>query len=406
VDLIRELFGSLTLLDIADMAAVAVLLWSGMLLLRRTRARMALIGLGILGIVYLVARQIGLKVTAGILQGFFAVLVIVVVVVFQEDLRRFFEQIASWGLRRRAPSPTPGITDLVVRAVARLASTRTGALLVFPGVDDLAPHLEGGIPLRGQLSEPLLLSVFDASSPGHDGAVVVRDSMLERFAVHLPLSTDHAQLGPGGTRHAAALGLAERTDALCVVVSEERGTVSVAHHGQLRVLRGADELPGELRTFLQEAAPGHAEPESLGRRVERIWKEAVLSIALAMSIWVVFVPGSSVTEVTRSVPVIVENLPPGPGRLPGQSREHERAHRRPAGPPRSTHLPDHDRPARAPGLPDGRALRAGPGAPLGASIRGRREQGGEVGPDAAVVMGRPSYPRRAAPSRWHRRHHR
>jgi uncharacterized protein (TIGR00159 family) len=311
VDLIRELFGSLTLLDIADMAAVAVLLWSGMLLLRRTRARMALIGLGILGIVYLVARQIGLKVTAGILQGFFAVLVIVVVVVFQEDLRRFFEQIASWGLRRRAPSPTPGITDLVVRAVARLASTRTGALLVFPGVDDLAPHLEGGIPLRGQLSEPLLLSVFDASSPGHDGAVVVRDSMLERFAVHLPLSTDHAQLGPGGTRHAAALGLAERTDALCVVVSEERGTVSVAHHGQLRVLRGADELPGELRTFLQEAAPGHAEPESLGRRVERIWKEAVLSIALAMSIWVVFVPGSSVTEVTRSVPVIVENLPPG-----------------------------------------------------------------------------------------------
>ncbi|HEY5658382.1 MAG TPA: diadenylate cyclase, partial [Myxococcota bacterium] len=183
--MIRELFGGLTLVDLIDMVMVAVLLWSGMLLLRRTRARMALAGLGILGIVYLVARQIGLKVTAGILQGFFAVLVIVVVVVFQDDLRRFFEQIASWGLRRRAQPPPPGVSDLVARTVTRLAASRTGALLVFPGIEDLGPHLEGGISLRGELSEPLLLSLFDASSPGHDGAVVIRNQVLERFAAHL-----------------------------------------------------------------------------------------------------------------------------------------------------------------------------------------------------------------------------
>ncbi len=293
------------------MATVAVLLWSGMLLLRRTRARMALAGLGMLGVVYLVARQIGLRVTAGILQGFFAVLVIVVVVVFQEDLRRFFEQIASWGLRRRSQPPPSGITDLVARAVARLASTRTGALLVFPGIEDLGPHLEGGIALRGELSEPLLLSLFDSSSPGHDGAVVIRNSLLDRFAVHLPLSTDHDQLGPGGTRHAAALGLAERADALCVVVSEERGTVSVAHHGQLRALRGPEEISGELRRFLQETAPDGSEPEPFWRRLRLVWKEAALSAALAVLVWLIFVPGSSLTEVTRSVPVTVENLPPG-----------------------------------------------------------------------------------------------
>jgi hypothetical protein len=92
------------LVDIADMLVVAVLFGSVMVLMRRTRARLALTGFAFLGVVYLLARQIGLQVTAGILQAFFAVLVIVVVVIFQEDLRRFFEQIASWGM---GPSRSP-----------------------------------------------------------------------------------------------------------------------------------------------------------------------------------------------------------------------------------------------------------------------------------------------------------
>jgi len=308
--LIRETFFSLTFLDIADMAMVAALLWSAMVLLRRTRARVAMVGVAILGVVYLLAHQLGLRVTAGILQGFFAVLIIVVVVVFQEDLRRFFEQIGSWGLRRRPKTVRTGMTDLLVRAVAHLAAARTGALLVIPGTEDLERHAEGGIPLNGQLSEPILLSLFDASSPGHDGAVILRGSEIERFAVHLPLSSDHAQLGAGGTRHAAALGLAERTDALCVVVSEERGEVSVASHGALRVLSRPEELADELHRFLRETSP-EKQPEPLLRRFRGVWKEASISIVLAALLWLVFVPGSSVTAVTHRVPVVVDNLPHG-----------------------------------------------------------------------------------------------
>ncbi len=308
--MIRETFLSLTLLDIADMAMVAGLLWSAMVLLRRTRARVALSGIAILGVVYLFARQLGLRVTAGILQGFFAVLIIVVVVVFQEDLRRFFEQIGSWGLRRRSRTLRTGMTDLLVRAVAQLAATRTGALLIIPGTEDLERHVEGGVPLNGHLSEPLLLSLFDASSPGHDGAVILRGSEVERFAVHLPLSSNRAQLGAGGTRHAAGLGLAERTDALCVVVSEERGKVSVASHGALRTLSRPEELADELGRFLQETSP-ERQAEPMWQRVRGVWKEASLSILLAALLWVVFVPGSSVTAVTHRVPVLVDNLPRG-----------------------------------------------------------------------------------------------
>jgi hypothetical protein len=202
------------------------------------------------------------------------------------------------------------VTDLLVRTVAHLSAIRTGALLVIPGTEDVERHVDGGISLRGDLSEPLLLSLFDTTSPGHDGAAILRGSEVERFAVHLPLSSDHAQLGAGGTRHAAALGLAERTDALCVVVSEERGTVSVASRGVLRTLSRPEELADELRRFLQETGP-EKPPEPFWKRLRGVWKEASVSIGLAALLWLVFVPGSSVTAVTLQVPVVVNNLPPG-----------------------------------------------------------------------------------------------
>ncbi len=297
--------------DFADLALVALIFWVLIAWLRRTRARFALLGLSILGLVYLLARTFGLQLTAWMLQGFFAVFVIVLVVVFQEDLRRLFEQIALLGLRRTPPAPPSGALDVVARAVVRMAGTRTGALLVLPGREPLDRHVEGGIALDASLSEPLLLSLFDPHSPGHDGAVIVTGGRVARFAVHLPLSSDRRQLGPGGTRHAAALGLAERTDALCVVVSEERGTVSVAREGRLRVLRRPEDVLGNMRLFLDETAASAAAPSSLWRRAAGGWRDAVAALGAALVVWLLVVPGATVTEVTRAAPVVVENLPAG-----------------------------------------------------------------------------------------------
>lgn len=295
--------------DLIDIAVVAVLIATAMGWLRRSRARLALTGLAFLVAVYLAARAFGLSLTAWILQGFFAVLVLVLVVVFQEDLRRIFEQIAVWGLRRREPELPTGREDVIVSAVERLARNRTGALLVFPGRDPLDRHIEGGEPLDGRLGEALLLSLFDTSSPGHDGAVVVRGGRVGRFGARLPLSSDSSRLEGRGTRHAAGLGLAERTDALVVVVSEERGEVSIARRGELRILRHPSELKGELAGFL--AAPEEI-PDAPGksRRAGR-WGERALALLLAAILWVVFVLGSSVVEVRRSLPVTAENVPAG-----------------------------------------------------------------------------------------------
>jgi uncharacterized protein (TIGR00159 family) len=289
-------------LDLVDVTTVGVLIWLAIRFLRRTRGRRALTGLLLLGAIYLGARALDLELTASLFQAFFAVLVLIVVVVFQEDLRRMFEQLGT--LRRGvAHAPSDDKTDVLVRAATRLASTRTGALIVLAADEPLDSHVEGGVALEGRVSEPLLLSIFDTSSPGHDGAVILRGDRVERFAVHLPLSSNIAALGPGGTRHAAALGLAERCDATCIVVSEERGTVSIARDGEIRILSRPDDLTAALRP--------HGDDESVARPRwrEQAALDTVLAAAGAIALWAVFVPGSALTEVTVPASVRVTNLP-------------------------------------------------------------------------------------------------
>jgi len=292
-------------LDLLDILVVAGFGFFAIRFLRGSRARTEIAGVALLGVIYAIARLLDLQLTSALLQGFFAVLILILVVVFQDDLRRIFGQLGSW---RRPATDVPGDTaalDVLVRAATQLVESRTGALIVLPGREPLERHVEGGIPLNGRLSEPLLVSIFDASSPGHDGAVVVRGDVVERFAVHLPLSANHDEVRPGGTRHAAALGLAERCDATCIVVSEERGTVSLAREGALRRLSSPRDLASELRRVV---AP---EPATTKARWKRSTPEAVLALVGAILLWALFVPGSDTGEVTLPVPVRITNLPAG-----------------------------------------------------------------------------------------------
>ncbi len=300
--------------DVLDIALVAVLVYALIVWVRGARAHFALLGIAILGCVYLIARQLGLALTAAIFQAFVAVFVVMLIVVFQAELRQAFERIAVLGLRWRGDAGAPaarGPAETLVRAAAGLAAAGRGGLIVLPGRDPIDRHVEGEIALGGKVSEPILLSIFDPNSPGHDGAAILVGDVIERFAVHLPLSSDFAQLRARGTRHAAALGLAERLDALCVVVSEERRTVSVAERGTLRELRQPAELGAVLREFAAtRAAPVVARRPGLAILRQR-WRELTAAVALALVLWVLVVPGSEISETVVRVPVQVENLPPG-----------------------------------------------------------------------------------------------
>jgi len=301
-----------------DIAVMTVVIYSVLVWLKRARrAASVLVGMLIVAGAYLVAQQFDLRLTVAVLNGFFAVILVALVVIFQEELRYLFEQVAQLGrpFRKRADSGGPSHLDALARTLADLSRERIGALVVVRGRDPLLRHVHGGESLGGRLSEPLLKSLFDPHSLGHDGAVVVEGDSVERFGCHLPLSRRSAELRGVGTRHAAALGLSELVDALCLVVSEERGTISIARHGRLRALEGPAELRRVLGEFHREVSP--AEEGGAWRTfLRRNWREKLIAVSLAAALWFVMVHESRIVLRTFRVPV---KFAEGTGELAVQS---------------------------------------------------------------------------------------
>jgi uncharacterized protein (TIGR00159 family) len=221
--------------DVLDVLVVAIIFYGILLWLKQRRSRVVVLGCAVVAGLYVCARVFGMYLTLSFFHAGFTAILVSLVIVFQDDLRRAFERLAYAQAFSRNEQTTLAATtlDLIVEALSTLAENQIGALVVFEGREPLDRHTRGGIALDGQMSFPLLYSLFHPESPGHDGAVIISGDRIKAFAVHLPLSTHLTEVGQTGTRHTAALGLAERSDALVVVVSEERGTISVAEAGQL-----------------------------------------------------------------------------------------------------------------------------------------------------------------------------
>src|SRR5262245_35850102 len=309
----RNLVDLVEVADLVDILLVATLVYTAVVWVRRTQAGFVAIGLFVLAGFYVLAEALDLQLTTAIFRSFFALSVVLIVVLFQEELRQLFERLGVWSVRRGRHQPMRSLPgDILVETFTDLARQRVGALVVLPGTQPVARHVRGGLGLDGLVSAPLLESLFDPHSPGHDGAVILEGDRVTRFAAHLPLSTNFQALAGVGTRHSAALGLAELTDALCLVVSEERGTVSVARDGRLRRLGDPAELTAEIAGFLRATRQGSEKERSFWRQLLREhWVEKIASLLFVTALWMAAVPGSRPLERTFAVPVEVDHLPPG-----------------------------------------------------------------------------------------------
>ncbi len=298
--------------DALDILVVAALLYGLTAWLRRSHGALVAAGVGLVSTLYLGARVLDLELTTRVFQSLFAVSLLVLVVVFQEEIRQAFEELAGWAFRRRTRAhPRLDMREVLVRALFDLARDKVGALIVIPGSRPLERHLQGGEELDGVLSVALLRSLFDPHSDGHDGAVLFESRRVTRFGVHLPLARSALPGVFGGTRHRAALGLAERTDALCLVVSEERGAVSVALDGQLREIRTPGGLASLLDRYFRERHPIAQRRPLLARLFLDHWVQKASALAAAALLWAVFVPGARPIERVLSVPVVLRDLPSG-----------------------------------------------------------------------------------------------
>lgn len=311
LDNILAVLKSIRVQDILDVIIIALMIFAVLTWFKTRASRFVLIGITLLGGVYLAARFFQLYLTTIVLQGFFAILLFVLVVIFQEDLKGFFERLAMLGNIGKKFSSLAGLkstTEIIAQTAANLAKKKIGALIVLQGTDPLERHLNGGTNLNGLVSEPLLESLFDPHSIGHDGAVIIDGDRVMKFGCHLPLSVNSSKYGNIGLRHTAALGLAERSDAMCVVVSEERGTISLAYLENLTVIPNAAALHETLEQFYIRNTPTKNSHPALNWLKENTL-EKVIALVMACLLWVAFGYQRDIVRRDFIVPIEYKNVP-------------------------------------------------------------------------------------------------
>src|SRR5580765_892659 len=246
------------LLDVIDILLVAALFYRLLILVKGTRSAQMIVGLLVIVLIGLVARYFDLLAVRWIVDSLKTVWLIVFIILFQPELRH---ALAQFGRTRYFRSflrgENYGVLGEVVRAVENLAQRRHGALIVMERNVGLRNFVETGTRVDAKVSAELLVTLFSPGSPLHDGAVIVREDVIVAASCILPLSANPLSAISLGTRHRAALGLSEETDAAVVVVSEETGGISVAYRGALR--RNLSE--GELRSELSRIFRVRAEEE-------------------------------------------------------------------------------------------------------------------------------------------------
>lgn len=309
----RQLAQSARVADGLDVLLVAAFLYALLTGVRRgtrpgTTWRLSVV-LVAFAAVYLLAGAFSMYLVERLLGVLFGIFVVAAVVLFQSEIRRMIDRIGAFSFQRPTAGGRDDATlDTITEAAGQLAEERIGALMAIRGRDSWDGVTQGGMALDGQVSLPLLESIFHEDTDGHDGAVLIEKDRATRFGVHLPLAANLPESSrAGGTRHAAALGLAEQSDAFVIVVSEERGTISVAEGGQLVEVDTAGDLRERLGRFWRE----HYDPT----QQERWWSKAsvrtaLLSLLMASFFWLAFAYSPGSTQRTLTLPVTFSNVGP------------------------------------------------------------------------------------------------
>ncbi|HBT96474.1 MAG TPA: TIGR00159 family protein [Desulfobulbaceae bacterium] len=243
--------------DILDIAIVAFIIYQIINIVRGTRSLQMLGGIGILIVVYFLARVFELATLMWLMQTFFSSLLIIIIIVFQQDIRRALTQVGR--------TPFHGGTgvlekdlDEIVRAAVYLSKRKIGALMVMERDTALNEYVESGFVLDARLTKELLISIFMPVSPLHDGGVIINKGKIHSAACILPLTQNPYINKRYGTRHRAAIGISEETDAVVVVVSEETQEISLVRRGALTTMADEIILMDNLRAIFISNQPSSA----------------------------------------------------------------------------------------------------------------------------------------------------
>ena len=245
---------SLTAWDVVDILIVAIALYEFMKLIRGTRAVQMAVGSALIALVFFFSRWAPLQTVNWLVRNIFGYVVFAAIVIFQSDIRRalaHFGRAPFFRYFSRIENIDETIEEIVV-ASTMLSDKRTGGIVVMERAIGLRNYIESGIPLEATVTHDLLVSVFQITSPLHDGAVILQQDRVAAAACFLPLTVNPRLSRELGTRHRAAIGVTEETDAIAVVVSEETGIISLALEGEIERGLQPDQLRQRLRSLMVE----------------------------------------------------------------------------------------------------------------------------------------------------------
>lgn len=251
---LQGLLTTVNILDLIDIVVVAYFLYRIYLMLKNTRAATLVKGLLVLVLFMLISRWLNLHVISWLLEKSMTVIMVALPVVFQPELRRALEQIGRGRLFNKGSELDEQEMEEMLNAVANatviMSRRKEGALMVFERETGLEERIETGVAVDGLISDSLLLNIFEKDTPLHDGAVIIRGKRIVAASCLLPLTENRNLSQELGTRHRAAIGISEQSDAVVLVVSEETGAVSIARNGELMRYLTADDVKEILRSYL------------------------------------------------------------------------------------------------------------------------------------------------------------
>ncbi|MBN2781552.1 MAG: diadenylate cyclase CdaA [Candidatus Marinimicrobia bacterium] len=250
VDLFNIGFISVSLVDIIDMIVVGFVFYGTYLLFRDTRASQMLYGMIAIALLGFFAHLLNFRATAWLFEKLATVWVILFIILFQPELRRILLYIGQNPILRWMSKSDNSKTEEIIHSVFELKKAGLGALLVVMRDSGLKSIIDRGVEINALINHDIVLSIFNTSSPLHDGAIIIYEDRILAAKCILPLS-ENIELDPTiGTRHLAGLGLSEESDATVIIVSEETGRISIAFQGKLKRDVNEDELRTSLYTYL------------------------------------------------------------------------------------------------------------------------------------------------------------
>ncbi len=271
----------MTLVDLLDIVLLAMLIYYIYRFIWERRAGKLAVGVVLIIFILIISSALEMHAINFILQNFYQVGIMALLIIFQPELRAVLEKVGgtpTTGLKsiaeQKSPEQITEAVEAITEAVCDLSREKTGALIVIERSTKLGEYIKSGVVINAQTSSHLLRNIFYNKAPLHDGAVIIRDYRVYAAGCFLPLSTQTDIVKDLGTRHRAAIGMSEASDAPVIVVSEETGTISVAYAGALKRNFNYSTLKQELLTILEPASAAKGQSRRFGRRHEAAGQSA------------------------------------------------------------------------------------------------------------------------------------